>query len=114
MHSKAHWKQYLEKCRAMTDDALLDEWTSYTREMAKVGTDEVFNLLLVPFTCGIHLIALVKSSVGVEDTWQKRKIIEGVLHERGLDHHTRLQTVLVGVLKEAGKDGLMMGMNTLM
>ena len=112
MHSNAHWKQYLEKCRAMTDDALLDEWTTYTREMAKAGTDEVFNLLLVPFTCGIHLIALVKSSVGVEDTWQKRKIIEGVLHDRGLHHHTRLQTVLVGVLKEAGKDGLTMGITT--
>ena len=62
----------------MTDTALLDEWTTYTRDMAKVGTDEVFNLLLVPFTCGIHLIALVKSSIGVEDTRHKRKIVEGV------------------------------------
>ena len=114
MHSSAHWKQYLEKCHAMTDDALLDEWTTYTREMAKVGTDEMFNLLLVPFTCGIHLVALVKSSSGVEDALHKRKIIEGVLHDRGLHHHTRLQTVLTGVLKETGKDGMTMGMATFM
>lgn len=114
MHFHKYWEQYLENCRAMTDAALLDEWTTYTREMSKVGTDEVFNLLLVPFTCGIHLVALVKSSSGVEDTLHKRKIIEGVLHERGLHHHTRMQTVLVGILKEAGRDGMTMGMATLM
>ena len=114
MHSRAHWEHYLKKCREMTDDALLDEWTTYTREMAKVGTDEVYNLLLVPFTCGIHLVTLVKSSSGVGDALHKRKIIEGVLHDRGLHHHTRLQTVLLGVFKEAGKDGLTMVMTQLM
>ena len=112
MHSHAYWEQYLQKCRAMTDAALLEQWTTYTREMAKVGTDEVFNLLLVPFTCGFHLVALIKSSSGVGDALHKRKIIEGVLHDRNLHHHTRLQTVLKGVLKEAGKDVMTMGMTT--
>ena len=112
MHFHAHWQHYLEQCRAMNDAALQNEWTTYTREMAKVGTDEVFNLLLVPFTCGIHLVALVKSSSGIGDALHKRKIIEGVLHDRGLHHHTRLQTVLTGILKEVGWDGVTMGMAT--